>query len=41
MKVLEKLKIYEFGTVHFWDMIHPKKLQNLQRKVQSFHGVQS
>jgi hypothetical protein len=32
IKVVEKPKIYEFGSVHFWQLIHPKKLRNLQKK---------
>ncbi len=41
IKVVVNLQIYNFGSVRFWYMIHPKKLQNLQEKVQSFHEVQS
>jgi hypothetical protein len=40
IKVVETLYIYKFGYVHFWYTIHPKKLRNLQKKVQSFHEVQ-
>jgi hypothetical protein len=32
MKVLEKSLINKFGSVHFLYMIHPKNLQNLQKK---------
>jgi hypothetical protein len=35
IKLIEKLQNYKFGSVYFWDMIHPKKVQNLQNKVQS------
>jgi hypothetical protein len=35
IKVVEKPMIYKFGSVHFWYMIHPKKLQNLQKKKKS------
>jgi hypothetical protein len=41
IKVVEKLEIYKFGSVHFWYIIHPKKLRNLQQKVHSFYAVQS
>jgi hypothetical protein len=41
MKVVEKLQIYKFGSVHFMYMIQPQKLQSLQEKVRSFHEVQS
>jgi hypothetical protein len=39
MKVVEKRQIYKYGSAHFWYMIHPKKLRNLQNKVQGFHEV--
>ncbi len=32
IKAVEKLQIYKFGSVHFWYIIHPKKLRNLQKK---------
>jgi hypothetical protein len=31
LDVLEQ-NFYKFGSVHFWYVIHPKKLQNLKRK---------
>ncbi len=47
IRVLEKLYIYKFGSHHFWWMIHPKKLWNLQKrskvsmrsKVRGFYGT--
>ncbi len=32
IKVVGKLQVYTLGSVHFWYMIHPKKLWNLQIK---------
>ncbi len=30
VKIVDKLSICKVGSVHFWDRIHPKKLQILQ-----------
>jgi hypothetical protein len=33
-KVVEKLETWKFGSVCFWYIIHPKKLQNMQEMAQ-------
>jgi hypothetical protein len=46
-KVVENLEIYKFGSVHFWQILHSKKLQNLEKrsevsmssKVRGFYGA--
>ncbi len=41
IKLVAKLQIYKFGSVHFWYIILPMKLHNSQKKVQSLYEVQS
>jgi hypothetical protein len=38
IKVVEKLQIYKFRSLHFWYMIHPKKLQNSQKNLKFSWG---
>jgi hypothetical protein len=40
IKVVEKIQIYKFSSVHFWYMIHPSEATELaKKKVRSFHEV--